>query len=87
MCTSLTITGDGSAPLPVAQGIKLPGGYQKDDPNLKVNIFDGSLEKLKYVPPGPPVYTAGTAAARRARREAFACNFARSNRRDLADCQ
>lgn len=83
MCANLVITGDGSSPLPEAKGIKLPGGYRADDPFLHVNLFDGSLEKQNYVAPGPPVFTA---AARRARRDDFACNFAHSNRRDLADC-
>jgi len=83
VCASLTITGDGSAPLPEAQGIKLPGGYRADDPSLSVNIFDGSLEKQDYVAPGPRVFTS---AARRVRRDDFACQFAHSNRRDLADC-
>jgi len=84
MCANLVITGDGSSPLPVAQGIKLPGGYRADDPFLHVNLFDGSLEKQNYVAPGPPVFTP---APRRARRDSFACHFARSNRRDLADCE
>jgi len=84
MCTNLIITGDGSSPLPVAQGIQLPGGYRADDPFLHVNLFDGSLESQNYVAPGPPVFTP---TPRPARRDAFACNFARSNRRDLAGCQ
>lgn len=84
MCASLQITGDGSSPLPSAQGIKLPGGYKADDPNLHVNIFDGAFEKQNYVVPGPPVYKP---TPRRSRREAFACNFARSNRRDQAGCE
>jgi len=84
MCTNLIVDGDGSAPLPEAQGIKLPGGYRADDPFLHVNLFDGSLEKQNYVAPGPPVYTS---TPRPARRDTFACNFARSNRRDHPDCQ
>jgi hypothetical protein len=84
MCTNLAITGNGSSPLPEAQGIRLPGGYHADDPNLHVNIWDGSLEKREYVAPGPRPYTS---APRRARRDAFACNFAHSNRRDLVACQ
>jgi hypothetical protein len=83
MCANLNITGDGSCPLPTAQGVKLPGGYHSDDPFLKVNIWDGSLEKQNYVAPGPKVFTCPA----RARRDAFACGFARSNRRRLSDCQ
>jgi hypothetical protein len=83
MCTNLNITGDGSSPLPKAQGIKLPGGYRADDPFLKVNLFDGSLEKQNYVAPGPKVFTA---VPSHTPRDAFACNFARSNRRHLSHC-
>ena len=83
MCTNLIITGDGSSPLPESQGIKLPGGYRADDPFLRVNLFDGSLENQNYVAPGPPIFT----PARRARRDTYACSFARSNRRYLVDCQ
>jgi len=83
MCATLAIEGDGSAPLPEAQGIKIPGGIRQDDPFLRVNIFDGSLESQDYVAPGPPVYTT---APRRTRRDNFACHFARSNRRDNGEC-
>lgn len=82
MCTNLIITGDGSSPLPEAQGIKLPGGYRADDPFLHVNIWDGSLEGQNYVAPGPPVFTPV-----RAHHDAFARNFARSNRRNLPNRQ
>lgn len=84
MCTNLNITGDGSSPLPNAQGIKLPGGYLADDPFLKVNLWDGSLEKQNYVAPGPKVFV--TCGQPPTRRDIFACNFARSNRRYLPDC-
>jgi len=84
MCANLIITGDGSCPLPNTQGIKLPGGYRTDDPFLKVNLFDGSLEKQNYVAPGPKVFTC---VPSRIGRDAFACNFARNNRRHLPDCQ
>jgi len=84
MCTNLNITGDGSSPLPDAQGIKLPGGYRADDPFLKVNLWDGSLEKQNYVAPGPKVFV--TCGQSHTRRDVFACNFARSNRRYLPDC-
>lgn len=84
MCTNLNITGDGSCPLPNTQGIKIPGGYSANDPSLKINIWDGSLEKQNYVALGPRVFTCVPPPARR---DAFACNFARSNRRHLADCQ
>lgn len=84
MCTNLNITGNGSSPLPNDQGIKLPGGYRADDPSLKVNLWDGSLEKQNYTAPGPRVFV--TCGSAHTRRDLFACNFARSNRRHLPDC-
>lgn len=81
MCSNLDITGDGSAPLPAKGGAKFPGAYDlATDPNLKINIFDPASLAIKYVAPGPRPITG------KAKRDAFACNFARSAIRDSAAC-
>ncbi|KAJ6529908.1 glycosyl hydrolase family 61-domain-containing protein [Mycena vulgaris] len=79
ICANLIVTGDGSAPLPA--GVPIPGPSYATSPFLKVNLFDGSLEGQDYVAPGPPVFDAALA-----RREAWACTFARSNRRGSVVC-
>jgi len=83
MCSNLIIAGDGSAPLPATGGARFPGAYNlATDPNLSINIFDPASLAINYVAPGPrPI-----AGAPARKREAFACRFARSNKRSDASC-
>jgi len=84
-CTNIKIVGGNADSIASAPKMKFPGGYKADDPNLHVNLFDGSLSNKDYVVPGGPVFTpkkkrdtADLTTGMKKRQNDYTCRFARS---------
>ncbi|KAJ2849861.1 hypothetical protein IWW36_002335 [Coemansia brasiliensis] len=53
-CTMISVIGTGAASL---RKYAIPGIYDKNDPGISFNLWDG---ETNYVIPGPEIYTPGT---------------------------
>ncbi|KAK4154235.1 glycoside hydrolase family 61 protein [Chaetomidium leptoderma] len=56
-CAHLNVTGEGEVVPPEEVLLRFPGGYDKDDPSIKINIYsEENANRTDYTVPGGPIW-------------------------------